>query len=418
MAFFLIALLPIAAWAQQAATTSATVHGSVLDPDQAIIPGVTVTLTPASGKLQTTPSKSDGTYSFRTVAPGTYTLSVTANGFAPFVKQGIVVTAGANLDVDANMALADANQVVNVTTDTVQLSVDPDSNASATVITGDALNALSDDPDELQTELEALAGPSAGPNSGQIYIDGFTGGQLPPKSSILAIRINSNPFSAQYDQPGYGRIEILTKPGTDKFHGSGSAQFQDKILNTSNPFLGSANNQPNYYTTFGLASLTGPIRPGTSFTLSGSYRNIQANTIINPTAIFSTGTTSTAMCLPAQAGCNSYPYPTANRAVGNPQTRWDINPRVDTLLGQKNTLTTRFEYESGSSTSNGGGTSLPSQGRRGSSSSATRTAVRRSTRARRSRCRGSSAPSAPAAAASIPVRRTISRCRTTPRSSC
>ena len=103
------------------------------------------------------------------------------------------------------------------------------------------LNALSDDPDELQAELEALAGPAMGPNGGQIYIDGFTGGQLPPKSSILAIRINQNPFSAQYDRAGYGRIEIITKPGTDKFHGGGSIQGQDKIFNTSTPFLGSAN---------------------------------------------------------------------------------------------------------------------------------------------------------------------------------
>ena len=87
------------------------------------------------------------------------------------------------------------------------------------MIKGKDLDALSDDPDELQSELTALAGPSAGPNGGQIYIDGFTGGQLPPKSSIREIRINQNPFSAQYDKLGYGRIEILTKPGTDKFHG-------------------------------------------------------------------------------------------------------------------------------------------------------------------------------------------------------
>jgi len=295
--FFLIALLPLAARAQQAAAAGATVTGIVQDPDQAIIPGATVTLTPASGKLQTTPSKSDGTYTFHGVAPGTYTLSVNAAGFAAFVKQGVVVTAGANLDVDANMALADATQVVNVTTDTVQLSVDPENNASSTVISGDALNALSDDPDELQTELEALAGPSAGPSGGQIYIDGFTGGQLPPKSSILAIRINSNPFSAQYDQLGYGRIEILTKPGTDQFHGSGSFQFQDKFLNTSDPFLGATNNQPDYHTLFGLASLTGPIKQGMSFTLSGSYRDTANNSVINPTDIYSTCLLYTSRCV-------------------------------------------------------------------------------------------------------------------------
>jgi hypothetical protein len=65
----------------------------------------------------------------------------------------------------------------------------------------------------------ALAGPAAGPNGGQMYIDGFSNGQLPPKESIREIRINSNPFSSEFDAPGYGRIEILTKPGSDKFRG-------------------------------------------------------------------------------------------------------------------------------------------------------------------------------------------------------
>ena len=71
------------------------------------------------------------------------------------------------------------------------------------------------DPDELASELQALAGPSAGPNGGQIYVDGFTAGELPPKSAIREIRINQNPFSAEYDKLGYGRIEIFTKPGME-----------------------------------------------------------------------------------------------------------------------------------------------------------------------------------------------------------
>jgi len=368
---FLFASLPFAAMAQQA-STGATVHGMVVDPDNALIPGATATLTSASGKTQTTTSKSDGTYAFRNLAPGTYTLSVTAPGFASFSKPAIAVAANANLDLDAKMALQDQAQTVNVTADTVQLSVDPENNASSTVITGDALDALSDDPDELATELAALAGPSAGPNGGQIYIDGFTGGQLPPKSSILAIRINSNPFSAQYDQLGYGRIEIITKPGTDKYHGSGSFQFSDKFLNTSTPFLGAANNQPDYHTLFGLGNLTGPIRPGMSFSIGGSYRDIAANNIINPAAIYSSSPTSTTVCLPGQTPyCTENPYPTSARAVAAPQVRWDINPRFDTMVGSKNTLTARFEYESGNSTNNGSGSSLPSQGSKSSSSETT-----------------------------------------------
>ena len=122
---------------------------------------------------------------------------------------------------------------------------------------GQRLDALSDDPDELSNELQALAGPSAGPNGGQIYIDGFTGGQLPPKSSIREIRVNQNPFSAQYDRLGYGRIEILTKPGTDKLHGSIGARGNDSSFNSANPILNRIFSPesrrfpfPDYYTYF------------------------------------------------------------------------------------------------------------------------------------------------------------------------
>ena len=98
--------------------------------------------------------------------------------------------------------------------------MEPDNNATALVIKGDDLMALPDDPDDLSDALQALAGPGAGPNGGAIYIDGFSGGQLPPKESIREIRINQNPFSAEYDRLGFGRIEILTKPGTDKYRGT------------------------------------------------------------------------------------------------------------------------------------------------------------------------------------------------------
>ena len=218
---FFMALTPLVASAQQ---TGATVHGLVADPEQAVIPGATVTFTPASGKALITQSQSDGTYVLRGVPPGTYSVTVTMQGFASFVKQGVRIAAGQNLTLDAKMAIQEQKQEVNVTAQSAQVSVDADSNASSTVLKGKDLDALSDDPDELSSELTALAGPAAGPNGGQIYVDGFTGGQLPPKSSIREIRINQNPFSAQYDRLGYGRVEVFTKPGTDKFHGQFNLQ--------------------------------------------------------------------------------------------------------------------------------------------------------------------------------------------------
>jgi hypothetical protein len=183
---------------------------------------------------------------------------------------------------------------------------------------------LSDDPDQLQDELNALAGPAAA-NGGEIYIDGFTGGQLPPKSSIREIRINQNPFSAEYDKLGYGRIEILTKPGTDKLHGMLLVNGNDSAFNSLNTFVSS---EPAYYSTFLLGNVSGSFNSRTSWFFSGFRRDNQANSIINAQLLTTDGQT--------------YDY---IQAVPNPQTRLDLSPRLDVQLTKNNTLTVRYMYD-------------------------------------------------------------------------
>ncbi len=364
--FFLLFALCLAAPLQSFAQgTGATVRGTVADPDEAVIPGATVTFTPANGKATVVTSQADGGYTVRNLPAGTYSLTVTMSGFATFVKQGIRINPGQNLIQDAKMAIQVQSEEVQVNAQSVQLSTDPDSNASATTIKGKDLDALSDDPDELSSELSALAGPAAGPNGGQIYVDGFTGGQLPPKSSIREIRINQNPFSAQYDKLGYGRVEVFTKPGTDKFHGNISVQGGARQFNTSNPFLGAANNQPDYHRVFIIGSVSGPINRFSSFTVGGSHRDIQNNSIVNPSGFYATTASSTTPCPPGYNPACSYfsSYPESARAVFNPQTRSDLSPRVDLALGEKNTLTVRYQYYVNGTQNNGiGNTGLPTAG--------------------------------------------------------
>jgi hypothetical protein len=214
------------------------------------------------------------------------------------------------------------NSEVNVTAETTGVSTSPDENANALVIKGKDLDALSDDPDDLQNELTAMAGPSAGPSGAQIYIDGFTGGQLPPKSSILEIRINRNPFSAQYDKLGYGRIEIVTKPGQNKLHGSFMINGDEKALNSLNPFV---TDEPSYYSTFLMGNVSGGLGKNASYFASVFQRNSQSNSIIN------------ADILGANGAVVNY-----TAAVANPQTRLDVSPRFDFGLGAKNTLSVRY----------------------------------------------------------------------------
>ena len=286
---------------------------------------------------------------------------VTMPGFSTYSNLAVKVLDGASTTVNVKLQIGEQTTVVNVTSDAAQVSVDADSNGSSTTIKGKDLEALSDDPDELSAELTALAGPAAGPNGGQIYVDGFTGGQLPPKSSIREIRVNQNPFSAEYDRLGFGRIEVFTKPGTDKLHGSLSVQGNDNALNTSNPFVGNAG-QPPYYSFFLLGNVTGPLTKFASYSIGGSHRIIQTDVIVDPTGFFASSPTSTTPCAPGTVvGCANYAFPAGARGVFQPQRRDDITPRVDIAIGAKNVLTARYQYEGGSQTNAGsGGNSLPS----------------------------------------------------------
>ena len=117
-------------------------------------------------------------------------------------------------------------QKVTVSADTAGVNTDPENNVGAIVLKGTDLESLPDDPDDLVAALQALAGPAAGPNGGQIYIDGFSGGRMPPLSSIREVRINANPFSAEYDRPGIGPNRNSDQAGNGSISRPGSLQLQ------------------------------------------------------------------------------------------------------------------------------------------------------------------------------------------------
>jgi len=315
-------LLVVASVAARAQSPAGSVHGTVTDPTGAVIPSSTITLTAADGTTKTATSGAAGEYAIDHVAPGSYTLTATADGFPASEPRAVSVSGDKSVMVNISLALPTDSQQVTVTEEGISVDTSADNNASAIVIKDKDLDALSDDPDELQNELNALAGPSAGPNGGQIYIDGFTGGQLPPKSAIREIRINQNPFSAEYDKLGYGRIEILTKPGTDKFHGSIMAMGNDSVFNTMNPFV---TNQPQYYTFFTAANAGGALGKSSSWFASLFDRQNHANSIVNAELLDASG--------------NPYNY---SAAVASPQSRLDLSPRFDFQLGKNNTLTVRY----------------------------------------------------------------------------
>ena len=148
------------------------------------------------------------------LAPGSYIVQASFPGFAPFASPAIQLAAGQAKRADISMAIEVAEQSVIVTDESPAVNIDAAGNASAIVLKGKDLEALSDDPDELSNELTALAGPSAGPNGGQIYIDGFTGGNLPSSTPWAMGASKSSPSPAPTSCTDASSARATTTPST------------------------------------------------------------------------------------------------------------------------------------------------------------------------------------------------------------
>ena len=314
----------------------------VLDPSGAAVVDAVVMAKSATGKISAVEANRNGLYEIAGLEPGTYSVQVTAQGFAPFEQKDVEVSPRKPRQLEISLKLETQQERVRVEGEAPNLGVSSDSNVSAISIKGEELEALSDDPEELAADLEALAGPSAGPSGGQIYIDGFSDGRLPPKSAIREIRVNQNPFSAQYNELGYGRIEIFTKPGADKFHGSAGIFFNHAALNSRNPFV---MDQPPYHSSRISADIGGPLSKKASVYFNYQRRYITDTSVIN------------AVVLDSNFDPVSY-----SDAIPNPRAFNELSPRIDYQLSPSNTLTFRYQGEFSDEENSGiGQFSLPSQ---------------------------------------------------------
>ena len=312
-------VLAVAVCMAQAQTVS--LSGRVLDESGAFVPGAQIVVSGEGGFRRAAVSSADGAYSISAGAPGTYSISATApslslNGFA------IVLKPGPNA-IDLRLRIVATTTQVSVADTADTVSTDANSNATATVLQGQDLDALSDDPDDLQADLEALAGPAAGPGGNAFFVDGFSGGELPAKESIREVRINQNPFSPEYDKMGLGRIEIFTKPGTDKFHGTIGYNLGTDWWNSRNPY---AEQKAPFLLRESENSFSGPLTKRSSFQLAlernavdnGSVTNV---VILDPTSLSATPFTS---------------------VLKTPQRHTRVGPKLDYQLNDNNYLSIHY----------------------------------------------------------------------------
>jgi hypothetical protein len=298
-------------------------RGQVKDDSGAVVPSAKVDLAGPGAVVKSTVSDGKGSYSFTGLAPGSYTVQASAPSLAQEQPATVNVKAGTQT-LDLRLTVAKLVEQVTVQdTPGAAVSTSAADNVNSLVLQGQDLDALSDDPDDLQADLQALAGPSAGPGGGSIYIDGFSSGELPPKSSIREVRINQNPFSPEYDKLGYGRIEIFTKPGSDRYRATVNYNLGTKWWNSRNPF--SAEKAPFLLNEF-EGDAGGPLGKKASFLVDAQHNSVDNGSISNGVVLDPTSLTA-------------MPF---NSTITTPQVLTRVSPRVDYQLNDKNTLTFRY----------------------------------------------------------------------------
>ncbi len=300
----------------------------VVDELGGVIVGATVTLSDESGVEKRAVTDDQGISPFDGLMPGLYTVSAAASGFGVDEKHDVKLAGGRREQLSITLKVTIEEQNVTVSADQA-LSLDPENNADALVLRKRELESLPDDPDELAAALQVLAGPSAGPNGGEILVDGFKARHPPPKNTIREVRIHQNPFSAENDRLGSRSIEIFTKPGTNIFTGRASFNYNNQNLNSRNPFA--SNRAPFQSRLYGF-NLSGPIVVDkTSFFLDFERRDINDNAVINATIL--------------DPALNIVPF---SEAVLTP-TKWTaFSVRIEHQLNKTNTLLGRYAYTNSS----------------------------------------------------------------------
>ena len=264
-------VLAIVLGAAQTPAPGVAVTGVVQDQTGAVLAGATVDLLNASGAVaQTTTADGVGAFRFDSVSGGAYELRATFEGFKAAsnrVRVGRRALSGQKLVLE----LASISQEITVTNAAEDVSTSGASNVDAVTIDQNMLDTLPVfDHDVVATMSRFLDTGSLGTGGVTVVVNGMEVNALNVSASAVSqIRINQDPYSAEYSRPGRGRIEILTKPGSQDFRGEANVIFRDARLNSRNAF--STSKPPQQRRIF-EGFLGGPAGSGgkTSFMLSAN----------------------------------------------------------------------------------------------------------------------------------------------------
>lgn len=302
-----------AAGAQERAQTG-NLRLTVKDPSGAVVPGALVQIRGAEERTRAV-VRADLASDRRGVAvtdglrPGRYVIEVSFPGFETLVMPDVRIRAGENRR-DAVLSIQKVDENVSVGRDPATAASDPRSDRFNTVLSKDQIDALPDDPDEMERVLEEMAGPGAA-----IRVDGFRGGKLPPKAQIRSIRFSRDLYAAENHAAGMVFVDIVTQPGLGPLAASMDVLFRDEALNARNAYVTEKGPEQTQQYTFNLSGTL--IRERMSFSLSASGASLYDSAIVN--ALTPGGSRSLG-------------------AIRRPADRINVNGRVDHALTKAHTL--------------------------------------------------------------------------------
>jgi len=329
--------------AQQPPSAGLSVHGVVRDQTGAILRGAIVEIVSDAGDtLATTKTDTNGEFRLDSIPIGAYQLKVQFEGFRPYrtplrltgrrappaqaivldvegVPQNITVKAGDDVIAAAANANRDAVGIDDVGIRDIPVF----------------------DRDVIATMGRFLDGSSLGSGGATLVVDGMEARKVGVSpAAIQSIKLNQDPYSAEFPRPGRGRIEVVTKAGADAYHGSFDFTFRDASLNARDPFAPTTPPEQRriYEAVFG-----GPVFDGkrNSFLFTVERREEDLQAIVyaaTPTGLI-------------------------NEIVPRPDRGTEVSASLNHQLGKANTLFVRFTSENSNNLNQGvGGTTLAEAG--------------------------------------------------------
>src|SRR5262245_29115416 len=256
-------------------------RGSVRDQTNGAVAGASVSLFARDGRSRSATTDAQGAYRIDHLAPGRYTIVVRRSGFMEFTAD-LDLRSARTVSRDVVLKVAIAVSVTVKESD--GLSADPRRNLSSHLLTQKDLATMPDDPRLLLSRALQMAGATGRPGDVAVYVNGFREyRRLPAKNTIEMIRINSNPFSAEFPQQGAQRVEIFTKAGADGFHGSAGLQYRGSAMDSRNAV---SKTTPDSSYQNAKAYLEGPVlKDHVSFLASGGYWRQDDNAFVHATVL-------------------------------------------------------------------------------------------------------------------------------------